>query len=202
MPDDQAIHTLVPLAECKTALGYDDRDDDFTHFLLVAASFTAESHLFRRIIRRTHTEYYDSLGRCTFFLREYPLRSIISVHEDRTRHFAEETLIAPEYYYCTPDFASLEDISGTLTLIPPYRPSRGEKTIKIVYEAGYDLSEIPADLKEAVIELVAWNRTRYQSHRIGITSSVRGSGKETEGLEPTIPEHVRTLLEPYRRRTL
>jgi hypothetical protein len=35
---------------------------------------------------------------------------------------------------------------------------------------------------------------------IGMTGNVRGSGKEGEHLEGSLPENVRQLLEPYRRR--
>ena len=34
MATEPATNTLVPLGECKTALGLDDRDDDFSRFLL------------------------------------------------------------------------------------------------------------------------------------------------------------------------
>lgn len=202
MAADETLHILVPQAECKAALGLDARDDDFTRFLLVAATYTAENYLSRRILRRRHTEYFDSLGQNAFFLREYPIREIVSVNEDRAHLFPDTSLIDREHYYFTPDPESLEDLPGNLSLIPPYQLSRAEKSIKAVYSAGYDLAEVPPDLKEAVIEIVAWNHTRYKSRRIGITGAIRGSGKDGESLETTLPEFIRTLLEPYRRRTI
>jgi hypothetical protein len=43
---------------------------------------------------------------------------------------------------------------------------------------------------------------RYRGRRIGMTGNVRGSGKDGEHFEASMPENVRTLLEPYRRKTI
>jgi hypothetical protein len=44
--------------------------------------------------------------------------------------------------------------------------------------------------------------SRYRGRRIGMTGNVRGKGQDGEHLEVSIPENVRLLLEPYRRRVL
>jgi hypothetical protein len=49
---------------------------------------------------------------------------------------------------------------------------------------------------------VAWNMSRYRGRRIGMTGNVRGSGKDGEHLETSMPENVRGLLEPYKRRVI
>jgi hypothetical protein len=46
------------------------------------------------------------------------------------------------------------------------------------------------------------NLTRYRGRRIGMTGAIRGSGKDGEHLEQSMPENVRQLLEPYRRRMI
>jgi hypothetical protein len=71
-----------------------------------------------------------------------------------------------------------------------------------VYRAGYVLGNVPADLASACLELAAWNMTRYKGRRIGMTGNVRGSGKDGEHLEASMPENVRQLLEPYRRKMI
>lgn len=202
MATDLAVHSLVTLSECKSTLNLDDRDDSFTLFLSITASYSAENHCLRRILRKRHTEYFDSVGDNAFFLREYPIREIVSVHEDRHHRFPETSRINPEHYYCTPDILDAEDFVSTLTLTPPYTLPRGRKSLRVVYTAGYSVGEVPLDLKQAVIEIVAWNQTRYRSRRIGATGTIRGSGREAEGLELTIPENARLLLEPYQRRTI
>jgi len=202
MATDPTVHSLVNLSECKSTLGLDDRDDSFTLFLSIAATYAAENYCRRRILRKRHTEYFDSVGDNAFFLREYPVREIVSVHEDRCHRFPEASRLDPEHYYCTPEILDAEDLISTLTLTPPYPLPRGRKSIRVIYTAGYSVEEVPPDIKQAVIEIVAWNQTRYRSRRIGSTGSIRGSGREAESLELTIPENARLLLEPYKRRTI
>ncbi|MDR0758568.1 MAG: hypothetical protein LBF74_00430 [Treponema sp.] len=71
-----------------------------------------------------------------------------------------------------------------------------------MYRAGYGPGKAPPDLVSACLELAAWNMTRYKGRRIGMTGAVRGSGKDGEHLEASMPENVRLLLEPYRRRVI
>jgi hypothetical protein len=67
---------------------------------------------------------------------------------------------------------------------------------RVHYWTGYELEEVPADLAAACFELAAWNMSRYRGKRIGITGGVG------EHLEASMPENVRLLLEPYRRKTI
>jgi hypothetical protein len=54
----------------------------------------------------------------------------------------------------------------------------------------------------ACLELVAWNMARYRGRRIGMAGNVRGSGKDGEYLEASMPENVQGLLEPHKRRVI
>jgi hypothetical protein len=74
--------------------------------------------------------------------------------------------------------------------------------IKVRYMAGYSLGKVPPDLASACLELAAWSMSRYRGKRIGLTGNVRGSGKDGEHLEASMPENVRLLLEPYKRRVI
>jgi hypothetical protein len=116
--------------------------------------------------------------------------------------FETENLVDPKHYYCIPDEAVFEDLPFSLVLRPPFRLSRDETAIKVRYLAGYAPGKAPADLASACMELAAWNMTRYRGRRIGITGAVRGRGQEGEHIEPSMPENVKGLLEPYRRRTI
>jgi hypothetical protein len=111
-------------------------------------------------------------------------------------------LVDPKHYYCIPDEAVFEDLPFSLVLRPPFRLSRDDMAIKVQYVAGYEPGKAPADLASACLELAAWNMNRYRGRRIGITGNVRGSGKDGEHLEASIPENVRLLLEPYQRRVI
>jgi hypothetical protein len=70
------------------------------------------------------------------------------------------------------------------------------------YLAGYSVGKAPPDLASACLELAAWNMSRYRGRRIGMTRAVRRNGEEGEHLERSMPENVRGLLEPYKRRVI
>jgi hypothetical protein len=61
---------------------------------------------------------------------------------------------------------------------------------------------VPGDLAAACLELASWNLNRYRGRRIGMTGNIRGSGKEGEHFEMSMPSNVRELLEPYKRRVI
>ena len=90
----------------------------------------------------------------------------------------------------------------SLSLSPTLLRGRGLGAVKAVYRAGYECGEAPPDLASACLELAVWNMSRYRGRRVGITGNVLGSGKDGEHLEISMPENVRLLLEPYRRRTI
>jgi hypothetical protein len=171
-------------------------------FCLVTATYAIEGYCRRRLLKGKHTEYLDFTGDCLLPLREYPVRGLVSVSYNAGRVFSGESLLAPGLYRRVPEGESLEDTVHCLSIDPAAGMRRGEKVIRVRYEAGYGAGEIPADLASACLELAAWNMSRYRGRRVGMTGVVRGSGKEGEHLEASMPENVRQLLEPYRRRTL
>jgi hypothetical protein len=148
-------------------------------------------------------------GEYSFSLREYPVRKVLSVHAARAGAalqgkslFCPENLVDPKHYYCLPDEGFHEDIPFSLVLRPLRGLVREEMGIRVRYLAGYAPGKAPPDLASACLELAAWNMSRYRGRRIGITGAIRGSGKDGEHLEASMPENVRLLLEPYRRRTI
>jgi hypothetical protein len=202
------LHSLVPLADFKAILGTDDREDALACYCLLTSTYTAEQYCKRRLLRRKATEYLTFTGEYIFALREYPVRKVLALHTTTTgvalrgELFGDDALVDPKYYYCLPDEGIHEDLPFSLVLRPPLRMSREEMAIRVRYVAGYSPGKAPADLASACLELAAWNLTRYRGNRIGITGTVRGKGQNGEHLEPSMPEHVRGLLEPYQRRTI
>jgi hypothetical protein len=209
------LHSLIPLADFKTLLGLDDREDALSRFCLVTATYTIEQYCKRRLLRRKNTDYLTFTGEYVFTLREYPVRKVLTIHAaragtvlQREAFFGPENLVDPKYYYCLPDEGIREDIPFSLVLRPPYRLVREEMGIKVRYLAGYSPGKagmpngVPSDLASACLELAAWNMSRYRGRRIGMAGNVRGSGKDGEHLESSMPENVRGLLEPYKRRVI
>jgi hypothetical protein len=198
MPKDP--HSLVPLADFKAVLGVDDRDDCLSRYCLVTATYTIEQYCHRRFLKKRRSELLDFFGDYVMPLRDYPVREILAVY--LINPFKKPELVEPDFYHIIPDCEDFEDIPYCLSVSPGLNMAPGEEAIKIHYQAGYEPGKVPADLASACLELAAWNMTRYREKRIGITGNVRGSGKDGEHLEASIPENVRCLLEPYRRRVI
>jgi uncharacterized phiE125 gp8 family phage protein len=206
---DTPLHTLIPLADFKAILDLDDREDALSRYCLTTATYTIEQYCKRRLLRRKNTDYLTFTGEYIFTLREYPVRKVLSVYaattgtvQRGTPLVSPENLVDPKHYYCLPDEGIHEDIPFSLVLRPPFRLGREEMGIQVRYLAGYSTGKAPADLASACLELAAWNMSRYRGRRIGMAWNVRGSGKDGEHLEASMPENVRLLLEPYRRRVL
>jgi uncharacterized phiE125 gp8 family phage protein len=201
MKQEFALHSLIPLADFKAVLGIDDREDALSRYCLVTTTWTIEHYCARRLLLKKHTDYPDCYADDVSILREYPVRRIHSVCNDTHHLFGPETLIAPNAYYTLPDTGN----GGDAPFFLAFRTGRlryGEKVIKVRYTAGYAPGDIPSDLKAACLELAAWNMSRYRGKRIGLTGSVRGRAGEGEHLEISMPENVKQLLEPFKRKMI
>jgi hypothetical protein len=194
------LHSLIPLADFKAILGLDDRDDTLSRFCLITATFTIEQYCKRRFFIKKQFERIEFAGDLLLPLREYPAREVLAVYAYCSA--VEPELVEPEFYSLCPEIEERLDIPHTLRLSPALGRLPGLMAFKAVYRTGYRPGKAPADLASACLELAAWNMTRYKGRRIGMTGVVRGSGKDGEHLEAAIPENVRLLLEPYRRRVI
>jgi hypothetical protein len=200
------VHSLIPLEDFKTILGIDDREDVLSRYCLITATYTIEHYCKRRLLLKRHFELIDYNGDLFLPLQEYPVRELLAVY---TLGDFERTgdLLESDFYRIIPD---LEEETGeepvdtvySLSLSPTLNHRRGFAAIKAIYRAGYTCGEVPPDLASACLELAAWNMARYRGRRIGMTGAIRGSGKDGEHLEASIPEQVRHILEPYQRRII
>ena len=195
-----ALHTLIPLEDFKALLGLDDREDKISRFCLITATFTIEQYCKRRLLLKKHFERIETNGDLLLPLREYPIREVLAVYA--LYHTAGPELVEPEFYSLCPAIEERLDIPHALRLSPALGRLPGLAAFKSVYRAGYTSGKAPADLASACLELAAWNMARYRGRRIGMTGNVRGSGKDGEHMETSMPENVRGLLEPYKRRVI
>jgi hypothetical protein len=201
------LRSLVSLNDFKAILGLDDREDVLSRYCLITATFAIEQYCKRRFFMKKQFERIEFSGDLLLPLREYPVRKILGVWGVKGGEWGGEELFQPELYRVIPDLEAEtgekpEDTVYSLSLSPALNRGRGFSTVKTVYRAGYACGEVPADLASACLELAAWNMSRYRGRRIGMTGNVRGSGKDGEHLEASMPENVRLLLEPYRRRVI
>jgi hypothetical protein len=198
---EKSIYTLIPLEHFKALLGIDDRDDKICRFCLITSTFTIEQYCKRRFLRKKYFEIVDFYGDKSLSLREYPVNSVLAAYAMNGQNGAGE-LIEPDYYHLFPNERIVLDVPYCLSLSPALKRYKGLKAIKVVYWAGYRTDNIPQDLAAACMELASWNMNRYKGKRIGMTGNVRGSSRDGEHFEMSMPENVRLLLEPYRRRVI
>jgi hypothetical protein len=198
---EKKLHSLIPLEDFKALLGIDDREDKIARFCLVTGTFTIEQYCKRRFLRKKHFEYLDYTGDLLLPLREYPVNKVLEVYALTNMGWTRE-IVEPDFYSLVPDSGTNEDLPFSLYLSPALKRYRGLAAIKAVYWAGYASGNIPPDLASACMELASWNMNRYRGRRIGMTGNIRGTGKEGEHLEMSMPENVRGLLEPYKRRII
>jgi hypothetical protein len=194
------LHTLIPLEDFKALLGVDDREDKISRFCLITATCTIEQYCLRRLFLKKHFERIEFAGDLLLPLREYPVREVLALYACCSA--AGPEAVEPEFYGLCPEIEERLDISHALRLSPALGRLPGLAAFKAVYRAGYSPGKAPADLASACLELAAWNMSRYRGRRIGMTGNVRGNGKDGEHLEASMPENVRQLLDPYRRRTI
>jgi hypothetical protein len=202
----KALHSLIPLWDFKALLGVDDRDDKTSIFCLTTATYTIEHYCKRRLVLKRHFERVELSGDLLLTLGEYPVREVLAVYGLSGIGGTGEPL-EPDLYEVIPGLEeepgeAPEDCRYSLVLSQALRYKPGYEAYKVVYRAGYACGEAPADLASACFELAAWNMARYRGKRIGITGNVRGSGRDGEHLEASMPENVRLLLEPYIRRVI
>ena len=191
------LYTLTPFEEFKAVLGVDDREDKIATFCLVTSTLTIEQFCKRRLLRKKHFELVEYTGDLFLPLREYPVNKVLAVYL-----YGNGEILEPEFYSIVPDCGTDYDLPFSLSLSPALRRYKGLSAVKIVYWAGYVPNKVPSDLAAACLELASWNLNRYRGRRVGMTGNIRGAGKEGEHFEMSMPENVRSLLEPYRRKTI
>jgi uncharacterized phiE125 gp8 family phage protein len=184
MDNGRALHSLVSLGEFKNLLGIDDREDALCRFVLIASTYTIEQYCKRRLLRIRRPEFFPFHGDYVFPLREYPVREILSVHQTHAQQ--EAIIVDSALYHTLPECGAMEDIPFCLSVTPAVRLVRGLSGLRVLYRAGYAAGRVPADLASACLELAVWNFNRYR-------------GQQLEG---AMPENVKTLLEPYKRKTI
>jgi hypothetical protein len=199
--EKKSLYALMALEEFKALLGVDDREDKIARFCLLTATLSIEQYCKRRFLRKKYFETVEYYGDKYLPLSEYPVSNVLAAFAISNRNITGD-LIEPDFYYLFPNEGIVLDIPYSLSLSFALQRYRGLKAIRAVYWAGYSHNNIPLDLASACMELAVWNMNRYRGRRIGMTGSVRGGGKDGEHFEMSMPENVRQLLEPYKRKVI
>jgi hypothetical protein len=199
--NNNVLHTLIPLEDFKSLLGIDDRDDRLSGHCLETATKTIEHYCNRHLLREKHFEQLEYTGELLLPMGEYPVHRVLVVYA-LTARGGDGEIIEPDFYSVIPECGTDYDLPFSLSLSRAIQRQSGIYSIKAVYWAGYSTGLVPADLASACLELASWNMNRYKGRRIGMTGNVRGGGRDGEHFEKSMPENVKALLEPYRRKLI
>jgi len=134
-------------------------------------------------------------------LGEYPVHKVLVVFA-LTARGGDGEIIEPDLYSIIPECGMDTDLQFSILLSRAMQRYQGLSAIKVMYWAGYSNGLIPPDLSAACLELASWNMNRYKGRRIGMTGNVRGGGRDGEHFELSMPENVKQLLEPYKRKLI
>lgn len=216
---------LTTIAKIKSFLNIPSSvtgSDEWLDALRVAAEKSIKTYCKRDFEVATYTEYFSGNSTQYLTLKQKPVISVTSVHQDQASYFGTGTDPFPAASLLTQGVDYALDVdkdgishSGILLrlnctwyevpravyrgyLTPEITPAFG--SIKVVYSAGY--STIPVDLQYAVAYLVAFMRRTVpiggvlQSETIGDYSYDLGR-KPLPGYHPEIGT-IRQLLSRYR----
>ena len=199
----EPLHTLIPLDDFKALMGIDDREDKQARFCLTTATLNIEQYCKRSFLCKQYFETVKISRDLIIPLKEYPVTEILTVYTYNKVQLALSNgqILEPEFYHPMLGNDYNTELPFDLLLsasLIPYKLA----AVKVIYYAGYKTCDIPTDLSAACMELAMWNMNRYRGRRIGITGNIKGSGSQGEHFEMTMPENVKTLIEPYRRKTI
>lgn len=199
--DSNAWTSLANVKEHLQIASTDTSKDAFLENLINRSYKVLEKYIGRQIKSRSYTEHYDGDGTDTLLVEQWPIISVTSLHDDIDRKFESDSLIAAADYVIYGD--NLGDYKIRLLGQGSFRFGYGPvftdavQNIKIVYTAGY--ATIPADIETASIIHVShmFNKSAAEGH---LSMSLGGLAKTYD--PKAIPEEVKFMLEPYRKRAV
>jgi hypothetical protein len=141
----------------------------------------------------TVTEYHSGRsGQTTLRLRQYPVASITSLHDDVARSYGAATLLSPSEYVLIDATAGLVQLDGRTF-------QEGLNNIKAVYVGGFATGSIERKLLEqAAIELIWLARDKGDKALLGLQSRSIADGR-IDTFQTDWPAGVRDILDRFRK---
>ena len=191
---------LVTLAQYKEAEGISSSKDDLRFNSIIPSV----SELVKTYCGVSFVDFYSSNKTETFTidwdtyvvqLTESPVNSIVSVQERETYGGSYTTLTTSdsEYYLeSSTDSILRTNDSGRYQNWP-----KGVGAVKVVYTGGY--SEVPADLKLAVFDLITYYYKDEHKQRQSIAgATLQNQGSSSQRMNVGFPDHIKRVLDLYK----
>lgn len=185
---------LITIEELKAHIFNNSLDKSASEDTQFATWISAASKTFldetgRDMILGAHTEYYDGDGGQELWLDNYPVNSITSIHIDPDHAYATAVTATDILLYAASGRVVVKNTSFT----------EGPRSVKVIYNAGYAIASIPADIKLAFYEQIKawWLKWKKNAEHLDgeVIPEVNIKFTSTD----LIPSFVR-ILKQYRRR--
>lgn len=184
---------LVELEDVKTWLDVKSSDkDNWIQQLINRVSADCAGYCGRTFISKTYTNAeFDGNGQSVLVLPQYPVTAVsalkASINGTALTQGREN------------DYVFDQD-SGIVTLIGQTF-SNEKRGVTITYTAGYTLANVPQDLKQSVLEAIAFRYQVMDKKRVGVTSQEAGNQRSYYTTAP-YPEYVISIWDRYRNKSI
>ena len=191
---------LFTLDDYKTFKGIDHFKDDGK----ISALVSPISELVKTYCGTSFIDYYSSALTEKFdimdnqttevFVTESPLNTVTSVKERSGLGVAYETLTNNEDYYIDNKHDRIYRIDGDIS---PKAFPRGFAAVEVIYTAGY--SELPQDLRLAVVDLIMYYHKNEQKQRQTIAgATIQNQTTSSARNSVAFPDHIKRVLDLYK----
>lgn len=169
-----------------------EHDAEIARLILVVDGFI-EQYCNRVLEQSTVTEYHSTrAGQTTLRLRQYPVASITSLHDDPDRVYGADTLLAASDYALTDAKAGIVQLDGCSF-------NEGLNNVKAIYPGGFasGSSELKL-LEQAAIELIWLARDKGDKGLLGLSSRSVADGR-VDTFNTDWPAGVKEILDRFRK---
>jgi hypothetical protein len=190
---------LITLDEYKTS----EKIESLKNDTRLQSLITSVSQLVKTYCANTFVDYYD-VDKTETFTLNWPTGSIqpsdsplisVSLVEERANFGSDYTTLSAEnleyYVDLETDTIYRTDSTGFSTW------AMGPGSVRVTYRAGY--SEVPDDLKLAVIDLVNYYfHDEYKPNRAFAGVSITNETSSTQWRNVSFPDHIKRILDLYK----
>jgi len=191
------MEDLISLTDYKNAEGISSTSDDTRIKILI----TSVSQLVKTYCANSINDYYSNnkveefsidWDTSSVQLTECPVNTIVSVQERSAYSAAYSTLTTGNFDYFLD--SRTDSIFRTNSSGRKINWPQGVAAVKVTYTAGY--SEVPEDLKLAVLDLVTYYRK--DEHKVRQTLSAATRENAPSGASIGFPDHIKRVLDLYK----
>ena len=190
---------LISLAEYKEAEGINSPKEDLRlNHIIQSVSQLVKTYCGTSIVDYYSTNKVELINiewaTHVVQLTESPVNTIVSVEErdSYSTSYVELTTANHEYYFDAATDSIYRTTGGQYL-----NWKKGPGAVRVTYTAGY--SEVPADLKLAIMDLVTYYlRDEHKERRTLAGASIQNQSSTSQTNNVAFPDHIKRVLDLYK----